>query len=162
MAVTVPGAESRSVLVGRRRADLGADAGLWHIPASGMVEPRGRPLVRHMLARGIGAEPQEFARLGDRETLAALIDADPALARSDAVMMGAVDFGHHALVEFLLTRGADPNARASLCKRLRFVADETRHDYRDVTPLAWGARFHDQDWVSRPAVRLIAERGGHE
>ncbi|MCI0585991.1 MAG: ankyrin repeat domain-containing protein [Planctomycetes bacterium] len=61
---------------------------------------------------------------------------------------------------WLLDRGADPNARASLRKRLRFVADESPHEYRDVTPLAWGERFHDQDWVSRPAMRLIAERGG--
>ncbi len=61
---------------------------------------------------------------------------------------------------WLLDRGADPNARASLRKRLRFVADESLHEYRDVTPLAWGERFHDQDWVSRPAMRAIAERGG--
>src|SRR5262249_15863175 len=40
--------------------------------------------------------------------------------------------------------GADPNARASLRKRLRFVDDETMHEYRDVTPLAWGKRFHDR------------------
>jgi hypothetical protein len=61
----------------------------------------------------------------------------------------------------LLDHGADPNARASLRKRLRFVADETLHEYRDLTPVAWGERFHDQDWVSTPALRLIAERGGH-
>jgi len=61
----------------------------------------------------------------------------------------------------LLERGADPNVRASLRKRLRFVTDESMHDYRDVTPLGWGEKFHDQDWVSRPAMRLIAERGGH-
>ncbi len=60
----------------------------------------------------------------------------------------------------LLDRGADPNARASLRKRLRFVADESLHEYRDVTPLEWGRRFHDQDWVSPAAMRLIAERGG--
>src|SRR5262245_52097977 len=60
----------------------------------------------------------------------------------------------------LLDHGADPNARASLRKRLRFVEDETTHEYRDVTPLAWGHRFHDQDWVSKPVMRLIAERGG--
>jgi len=30
----------------------------------------------------------------------------------------------------------------------------------DVTPLAWGERFREQDFVSRPAIRLIAERGG--
>jgi Ankyrin repeat len=60
----------------------------------------------------------------------------------------------------LLDHGADPNVCASLRKRLRFVADESMHEYRDVTPLAWGERFHDQDWVSKPVMRLIAERGG--
>ena len=60
----------------------------------------------------------------------------------------------------LLDAGADPNARASLRKRLRFVDDETLHEYRDVTPLAWGRRFHDQQFVSRPALALIEARGG--
>ena len=63
----------------------------------------------------------------------------------------------------LLDHGADPNARASLRKQLRFVPDESMHEYRDVTPLAWGERFHGRryhDWVSRPAMQLIAERGG--
>jgi ankyrin repeat protein len=60
----------------------------------------------------------------------------------------------------LLDHGAAPNVRASLRKRLRGAADETMHEYRDVTPLAWGERFHDQSFVSRPAMRLIAERGG--
>lgn len=57
----------------------------------------------------------------------------------------------------LLDHGADPQVRASLRKRLRFVSDESMHEYRDVTPLAWGERFHDQDWVSRPVMRLLAE-----
>lgn len=52
----------------------------------------------------------------------------------------------------LLDRGADPNARASLRKDGR--------EYRDVTPLAWGERFHDRHVVNEPAMRLIAERGG--
>lgn len=60
----------------------------------------------------------------------------------------------------ILDHGADPDARASLRKQLRFVADESMHEYRGITPLSWGAQFHDQDWVSRPAMRLIAERGG--
>jgi len=65
----------------------------------------------------------------------------------------------------LLDHGADPNARASLRKRLRFVADESMHEYRDVTPLSWGERFHGpaspgHTWVSKPAMQLIAERGG--
>jgi hypothetical protein len=52
-----------------------------------------------------------------------------------------------------------------LRKRLRFVADESMHEYRDVTPLAWGERFHGpgspgHTWVSKQAMQLIAERGG--
>jgi hypothetical protein len=66
----------------------------------------------------------------------------------------------------LLDHGADPNARASLRKRLRFVPDESMHEYRDVTPLSWGERFHGpgshgHTWISKPAMQLIAERGGH-
>lgn len=64
------------------------------------------------------------------------------------------------LARLLLDQGADPNIRASLRKRLRFVEDETMHEYRDVTPLAWGERFHDQSFVSRPAMQLIRDRGG--
>jgi ankyrin repeat protein len=60
----------------------------------------------------------------------------------------------------LLDHGADPNVRASLRKLMRFVGDELEREYHDVTPLAWGERFHEQDFVSRPAMRLIAERGG--
>lgn len=60
----------------------------------------------------------------------------------------------------LLDHDADPNARASLRKRLLFVKDNSMHEYRDVTPLAWGERFHDQEWVNRAAMRLIAEYGG--
>jgi hypothetical protein len=60
----------------------------------------------------------------------------------------------------LLDHGADPNARASLRKRLRFIGDERMHEYRDVTPLSWGDRFHEQGFVSRKAMLLIAKRGG--
>ncbi len=73
--------------------------------------------------------------------------------------------GDAAFARLLLDHGADPNARASLRKRLRFVPDESTHEYRDVTPLSWGERFHGpgspgHTWVSKPAMRLIAERGG--
>jgi hypothetical protein len=43
---------------------------------------------------------------------------------------------------------------------MQFVRDGFEREYLDVTPLAWGERFHEQDFVSRPAMRLIAERGG--
>jgi hypothetical protein len=63
--------------------------------------------------------------------------------------------------------GANPNARASLRKQLHpgYVpkrGDELLHDYRDVTPLSWGKRFHSKIFVGEPAMRLIEERGGHE
>jgi hypothetical protein len=64
-------------------------------------------------------------------------------------------------VRLLLDHGADPNVRASLRKRLIGAQDEAEHEYRDVTPLSWGDRFHDRWFVSRPAMKLIAERGGH-
>lgn len=69
--------------------------------------------------------------------------------------------------KLLLDRGADPNARASIRKKLhpgygpKYDVDTT-HEYRDVTPLSWGKRFHAQVFVSEPAMRLIAERGGVE
>lgn len=65
-----------------------------------------------------------------------------------------------SFARFLLDRGADPSVRASLRKRLRFVEDEAMREYRDVTPLSWGNRFHDQAWVNRKAMALIKERGG--
>lgn len=57
----------------------------------------------------------------------------------------------------LLDHGADPKIRASLRKRLRFVADEATHEYHDVTPLEFGEQFHDQDWMNRPAMQMIVE-----
>lgn len=79
----------------------------------------GRALVRHMMLRGVAPAPQEFARLGDRDALAMLIDADPAIAKADAVMMGAVDFGHHALVRWLFGQG-----RERQCPRRRGDASQ--------------------------------------
>lgn len=66
-----------------------------------------------------------------------------------------------SFARLLLDHGADPSARASLRKQLRGVEDESMHEYRDVTPLAWGERFHGRAWVNRKAMQLIAERGGH-
>ncbi len=68
-------------------------------------------------SRGAAAGPAEYARLGDRQALAAIAESDPSGVRSDAVIMGAVDFGHHALVEWLLARGANVNARATAQSR---------------------------------------------
>ena len=40
--------------------------------------------------------------------------------------------------------------------------DPTRHEYRNVTPLSWGRRFHAPIFVSEPAMKLIAQAGGVE
>lgn len=81
--------------------------------AMSRLGPRGRPLVRHLVQRGVKAEPQEYARLGDKETLADLVARKPDVARSDAVVRAAVDFGHHELVRWLLSQGANVNAKAA-------------------------------------------------
>ncbi len=69
--------------------------------------------------------------------------------------------------ELLLDQGANPNVRASLRKKLHpgyapKYDVETMYEYHDVTPLTWGDRFHAKIFVSAAAMRLIAERGGHE
>ena len=58
--------------------------------------------------------------------------------------------------QLLLDHGADATVRASLRKELRFVDDETLHEYRDVTPLEWGEAFQEKRWVNRAAMRRIA------
>ena len=65
--------------------------------------------------------------------------------------------------ELLLEHGADPNVRASIWKRLHpGHGDPARHEYRDVTPLSWGRRFHAPIFVSGPAMELIEGAGGRE
>lgn len=66
--------------------------------------------------------------------------------------------------ELLLEHGADANVRASIWKRFGHGHDDTmtRYDYRDVTALSWGRRFHDRRFVSEPAMRLIEQAGGRD
>jgi hypothetical protein len=60
-----------------------------------------------------------------------------------------------SMARLLLERGADPSIRASIRKRLAFARDTGTHEYRDVTALEWGERFHDQSYVSEPNIRLL-------
>jgi hypothetical protein len=67
------------------------------------------------------------------------------------------------LAELLLERGANPNIRASIWKRLHpGHGDPARHEYRQVTALSWGRRFHAPVFVSEPALRMIEAAGGVE
>lgn len=65
-----------------------------------------------------------------------------------------------AFAKLLLDNGADPNARASLKKAIRFHSDESEHVYKDVTPLQFGRAFHARAWASEKAMELIAAAGG--
>ena len=63
--------------------------------------------------------------------------------------------------QLLLDHGADPNVRASLRKELHPGYEMPGvYEYRDVTPLSWGERFHFKKLVSLPAMQLIIQRGG--
>ena len=87
------------------------------IDALSRLGPRGRPLVDHLMTRGVLARPEEYARLNDRAALEHLLADDPSGVTRDTVMMAAVDFKHHALVRWLLGRGASPNARSDAGSR---------------------------------------------
>ena len=70
---------------------------------------------------------------------------------------------HHdsdAFARLLLDHGADPHVRATIRKRLRFVDDESMHEFRDVSPLGYGQQFHERRWVGKAVMRLLVERGG--
>ena len=60
-----------------------------------------------------------------------------------------------AMARLLLDHGADPTVRASLRKELRGVADESLHEYRNVTAREWGERFHDPDWANPAVLALL-------
>jgi len=61
----------------------------------------------------------------------------------------------------LLARGASPAIRGSLRARLQEGhGGGPMREYRDVTPLGWGAQYHAQIFVSRESLRLIAATGG--
>lgn len=82
------------------------------IDAMSRLGAPGKALMQHLIAKGVQADAKEYARLGDLTMLTRLVEADPSVAKRDAVMMGAVDFGHYAVVEWLLAHGANVNARA--------------------------------------------------
>ena len=100
-----------------RLVEMGAPIGLkdrWGvtpIEAMSRAGADGGGLVRHMMAHGVTPDPEAFARLGDRDMLAALAESDPEIARRDAVLIAAVEHRRHNLVRWLLGQGANANAR---------------------------------------------------
>jgi hypothetical protein len=145
------------------------------VQALSRLGKKGRPLVQHLSERGVQAAPAEFARMGDRAGLVRLAKGNPALLREDAVLMGAVDFRHHALVRWLLSQGGNPNARATagsghtvlhaaawngdlaMVKLLVGAgADPTLRDRQyDATPLGWAET--SIDITGNPRCRAVAD-----
>lgn len=109
-------------------------------------------LARWLLARGMRVDARAET---DREGFGGHTALFGCVVAQSLRMRDSDDFAR-----LLLDHGADPNARVSLRKRLLYIGDELMHEYRDVTPLSWGERFHEQSFVSRKAMRLIAKRGG--
>jgi hypothetical protein len=61
----------------------------------------------------------------------------------------------------LLEHGADMNVRASLRKELHPGYEiPGLYEYRDVTPVSWGERFHFKKLVNKAAVEMIRKAGG--
>lgn len=110
------------------------------------------PIARWLLDRGMNVDAR------------AAVDADgfgghTALFGCVVAQSGRLRKGDD-FARLLLDRGADPNVRVSLRKRLLGIGDELLHEYHGVTPLSWGERFHERGFVSEKAMRLIARRGG--
>ena len=63
--------------------------------------------------------------------------------------------------QLLLDHGADPNARGSIRKQMHpGYGDDRVYEYRDVTPLEYGARFSNRLFVNERAMELILLNGG--
>jgi hypothetical protein len=136
---------------------LGADAtrkdrwGLAPIDVMSRLGAEGRPLVAHMIGRGVPASAEDYARLGDRERLAALIDERPELAQSEEVFMAAVDSNDCALVRWLLDLGANPNARAT-----RLARQTALHS------AAWNGRLDMARLLVDAGAEVAARDGEHD
>ena len=81
------------------------------IDAMSRLGATGQPLVAHLVTKGVTASPADYARMGDLETIQRLVAADAPVARLESVMMCAVEFRHHDLVQWLLQHGGNANAR---------------------------------------------------
>lgn len=119
----------------------------------------GGTLVRHMMDRGIVPDPEAFARLGDRDMLAALVETDPAVARREAVLLAAVDFRRHDLVRWLLSMGASANARNTNLSRQTALHNAAWNGDLDMAKLLVeaGADLHARDAEHNATPRGWAE-----
>ena len=78
------------------------------------------------------------------------------------VTLGARD---DAKARLLLQHGANPNARATLRKKLQDMNEpekEKMFECHHATPIGYAKRFQEPQWVSHAAVELLKSHGGVE
>lgn len=133
--------------------------GVTPVEAMSRAGEDGGMLVRHMMARGVVPDPEAFARLGDREMLAALAETDPAMPRHNNVLMAAVDGRQHDLVRWLLSMGADANARAAAQSSQSALHNAAWNGDLDMAQLLveHGADLHARDAEHNATPRGWAE-----
>jgi hypothetical protein len=121
--------------------------GVTPITAMSRAGADGGNLVRHMMTHGVTPDPEAFARLGDRDMLSALAEADPTIARRDGVLMAAVDHQQHHVVRWLLGQGANANARITSLSRQTALHNAAWNGDLDMVKLLveHGADFHARD-----------------
>jgi ankyrin repeat protein len=67
------------------------------------------------------------------------------------------------LARLLLSRGADPNVRATFRKQLVGMGDPEKsrmHEYYDVTAIGFARQFQEPKWVNEAAIAAILQYGG--
>jgi ankyrin repeat protein len=116
-------------------------------------------IARWLLARGMRADQPAEVDGDGFGGHTALFGAVVSQANFGANHQGEASDATFA--RLLLEHGANPNARASLRKRMHPGYEiEGLHEYRDVTPLGWGERFVFRKLVNGEVVRVIGEWGG--
>jgi ankyrin repeat protein len=126
-AALPPGPNGGSILAFARTAyaidrllELGAPIDIqdrWEttpMEAMSRLGPRGQHLVEHLRSRGVAVPPEAHARTGDKDAIASMLAADPRLIQNDDIILAAVEFGHRELAQWLIDRGANPNARSRI------------------------------------------------
>jgi len=117
------------------------------------------PIARWLLAQGMRADVRAAVDqdgFGGHTALHATVVSQPAFWINRGSAPPGAPF-----TELLLAHGADPTVRASLRKQLHpgYGEDETLHEYRDVTPLEWGERFHRREFVNQRALEILRTLG---
>jgi ankyrin repeat protein len=121
--------------------------GVTPVEAMSRAGADGGGLVQHMMRHGVAPDPEAFARLGDRDMLAALAQSDPGIARRDTVLLAAVEHRRIELVRWLLGQGANANARNAGLSRQTALHNAAWNGDLDMVQLLveHGADLHARD-----------------